>query len=222
MYISSNMEMSFPDSITEVSRTYFILCSLNIYSAISFSHHLYTSFSFLWSMGIYAFEGRKPKIDETSYVSSAADIIGDVTIGKECYIGPGARIKGDYGTIIIGDCSNVQENCVLHARPNETTSIGDWVTIGHGAIIHGGQIEDWAIIGMGSIVSDHSIIGPWAVVAEGAVVTNGTHVPEETVCVGIPAKSKGTIDEDFKEKWVHYKEIYRSLSKRYKEELTPL
>ncbi|MFO8109415.1 MAG: gamma carbonic anhydrase family protein [Thermoplasmata archaeon] len=173
-------------------------------------------------MGIYAFEGRKPKIHESAYVSSSSEIIGDVTIGKESFIGSGACIKGDYGSIIIGDYSNVQENCVIHARPDETTMIGDWVTIGHAAVIHGANIKDWAVIGMGSVVADHSLVGPWAVIAEGAVVVNGTKIPEESISVGIPAKPKGKVNEEFKERWIRIKEEYRSLSKRYKENLEPL
>ncbi len=173
-------------------------------------------------MGIYAFEGRKPKIHETAYVSPSADVIGDVTIGKECFIAPGARLKGDYGTIEIGDYSNVQENCVIHARPDEYTIIGDWVSVGHGAIIHGAKIDDWAVIGMGSVVSDYATVGPWAVVAEGAVVVSKSRISEGTIVVGIPAKSKGKIDEEFKERWIEIKKKYRSFSKRYKEGLVPL
>ncbi len=173
-------------------------------------------------MGIYAFEGRRPRIDDTAYVSPAALIIGDVVVGKECFIGHNVCIKGDYGSVVIGDYTNVQENCVIHARPGEKAVIGDWVTIGHGAVIHGAEIRDWAIIGMSSVVSDHSVVGPWAVIAEGAVVVNGTNIPGETISVGIPAKPKGTIDEEFKSKWIPVKEEYRSLSKRYKENLVPL
>ncbi len=91
---------------------------------------------------------------------------------KNCYIGPGARIRGDYGTITIGDNTAIEENVVIHARPNDITVIGSHVTIGHAAIIHNATINDWAVIGMGSIVSDWAEIGEWAVVAEGAVVKN--------------------------------------------------
>ena len=80
-------------------------------------------------------------------------MFGDVTIGEECWIGPGARIRGDYGAIIIGSRSSVEDNCVIHARPEETSRIGDWVTLGHGSIIHNATIEDWVIVGMGGIGS---------------------------------------------------------------------
>ncbi len=173
-------------------------------------------------MTTYEFEGRKPDIDESSYISKSAEIIGDVRIGKNCFIAPGAKIKGDYGTVKIGDNTNVQENCVIHARPGEVTTIGDWVIIGHGAIIHGPTIKDWAVIGMGAIISDFAVIGEWSVVGEGAVVTSGTEIPDENVAVGTPAKVIKQINEDYKEKWKEYKEIYRSFSWRYKESLKPL
>ncbi len=173
-------------------------------------------------MAIYKFEDRTPRVHESAYVSKSADIIGDVRIGEKCFIGPGARIKGDYGTVMIGDNSNVQENCVIHARPNEKTVIGDYVSIGHAAIIHGGFIDDYATIGMGAIVSDFAKVGRWSVVAEGAVVVGGSEIPDEGVAVGIPAKVIKSVDDDFKKMWTEYKEIYRDLSGRYKEGLKKL
>ncbi len=170
-------------------------------------------------MTVYEFEGRKPEIHESCYVAKSATVIGDVTLGKSCYVGPGARIKGDYGTIAIGDRSNVQENCVIHARPDEKTEIGDWVTIGHGAIIHGATINDYAVVGMGSIVSDEAEIGRWGVVGEGALVTNGQTVGDEKVVVGVPAKAIKQISDDYKSSWKKIKEEYASFPRRYKENL---
>jgi carbonic anhydrase/acetyltransferase-like protein (isoleucine patch superfamily) len=87
-------------------------------------------------MAIYEFEGCVPSIASNAYVDEDAKVIGDVRIGEQCFIGPGARISGDYGTIIIGNTTNIQENCALHARINETCSVGNHVHIGHGALIH--------------------------------------------------------------------------------------
>ncbi len=170
-------------------------------------------------MTIYEFEDRKPDISKKSYVAESSTIIGDVTVGKNCYIAPGARIKGDYGTIKIGDNSNIQENCVIHARPGEKTVIGDWVTVGHGAIIHGGEVDDYAVIGMGSIVSDEAKIGRWSVIGEGAVVKNGQKIEDEEVAVGIPSKTIKSISSEYKEEWKEIKEEYASFSRRYKENL---
>ncbi|MBS3781478.1 MAG: gamma carbonic anhydrase family protein [Candidatus Thermoplasmatota archaeon] len=170
-------------------------------------------------MTIYEFEGRRPKVSDSAYIAKSATVIGKVEIGKNCYVAPGARIKGDYGKIIIGNNSNVQENCVVHAQPEERTAIGDWVTIGHGAIIHGATIDDYAVIGMGAIVSDDAEIGRWGVVGEGAVVRNNQKVDEENVVVGIPAKSIKEISESYKEKWKEIKREYASFSQRYKKGL---
>ncbi len=170
-------------------------------------------------MAIYEFEGKKPDISDSSYIAKTATVIGDVTIGEDCYIAPGARIKGDYGKIRIGEYTNVQENCVIHARPGKITRIGDWVTVGHGAIIHGGKVDEYAVIGMGAIVSDEAKIGRWSVVGEGAVVKSGQEIKDEEVAVGIPSKVIKKISEGYKKEWIEIKKEYVSFSKRYKEDL---
>ena len=118
-------------------------------------------------MAIYQLEDRIPKIGENNFIADSAEIIGDVVIGNNCYIGHGARIRGDYGSIEIGDYSIVEDNCVIHARPEDKCAIGKHVTIGHGVVIHNATILDWAMIGMGAIVSDYAKVGEWGVVGEG-------------------------------------------------------
>jgi carbonic anhydrase/acetyltransferase-like protein (isoleucine patch superfamily) len=171
-------------------------------------------------MTIYEFENKKPKIGEGTFVFKSADIIGDVIIGKNCYIGPGARIRGDYGSIRIGDNTAIEENVVIHARPDDITKIGSWVTLGHASIIHNAVIHDWAVIGMGAIVSDWSEIGKWAVVAEGAVVKNKQKIPNNQISVGIPAKIVSEISIEYKKQWTEYKKIYSELARsRFPESL---
>ena len=165
-------------------------------------------------MSIYEFEKKKPRIGKGTFIFPSADVIGDVTIGENCYIGPGARIRGDYGSIRIGNDTAVEENVVIHARPNEKTIIGNSVTIGHAAIIHNATIHDWAIIGMGAIVSDYAEIGEWAVVAEGAVVKNKTKIPDKAIAVGIPAKVVAEITLEYKKQWTEYKKIYSDLARK--------
>ena len=168
------------------------------------------------AMAIFEFEGRSPKVGKGTWIAENADVIGDVSIGRKCYIGPGARIRGDYGTIIIGDSSSIQENCVIHARPGETVRIGGGVSVGHGAVIHGATIHDNCVIGMGSIVSDWAVVREWGVVAEGAVVCNSQEVSPGVVVGGVPAKMIGRVDDDYKAKWREFKELYASLaSDRY-------
>jgi carbonic anhydrase/acetyltransferase-like protein (isoleucine patch superfamily) len=139
-----------------------------------------------------------------------------VKIGGGCWIGPGARIRGDYGRIEIGDNTSVEDNCVIHARPDEKTTIGDWVTIGHGAIIHNAKVQDYALVGMGSIVSDWANVGVWAVIGEGAVVRQNQEIPADAIAVGTPARILDKkVSDDFKQQWKHFKEVYVDLARRY-------
>jgi carbonic anhydrase/acetyltransferase-like protein (isoleucine patch superfamily) len=165
-------------------------------------------------MTIYEFEKRKPSIGKGTFIFKSADIIGDVIIGENCYIGPGAKIRGDYGSIRIGNNTAVEENVVIHARPDEKTSIGNFVTIGHSAIIHNAKINDWAVIGMGSIVSDWAEIGKWAVVAEGSLVKNKQKIPDNTIAVGVPGKVISEVSKDYIDQWTKYKKIYSNLAKK--------
>jgi carbonic anhydrase/acetyltransferase-like protein (isoleucine patch superfamily) len=166
-------------------------------------------------MAVYEFEGRVPVIGKSSYVSSSASVIGKVTIGEERYIAPSAVVKGDYGEIRIGDGCSVQDNVIIHARPDELTVIGNNVTLGHGCIIHNSTIHDEAVIGMGAIVSDYAVVGKWAIVGEGAVVRQNFEIPSEKIAVGVPAKVIGDVKEHHKEERFMFKSIYRDLARRY-------
>lgn len=170
-------------------------------------------------MVLYRFEDKEPRIGEGTYVSHSAEVIGDVSIGKQCYIGPGAKIRGDYGTILIGNKTSIEENCVLHARPNETCKIGNLVTVGHGSILHNCTIKDYAVIGMGAIVSDYAVVGVWSVVAEGCVVKNKQIVGNEKIVVGIPAKIVGEVSKDYQKLWTNYKNLYAELALKYQKTL---
>ena len=164
---------------------------------------------------IHEFEGHVPSVAPTAYVDEDAKVVGDVGIGAQCYIGAGARIRGDYGSIIIGDKTSVQENCVIHARMNEKCEVGSHVQIGHGAILHNCTVRDYAVIGVGAIVSDYSTVGVWSIVGEGAVVASGASIPDGKVAVGIPAKVVRDVSAADKEVWSKYKDIYADLALRY-------
>ena len=103
---------------------------------------------------LYEFDGRQPVVGETSYVSDTARVIGDVLIGDHCYIGHGAILRGDYGRIEIGNGTAVEEGAIVHAPPADLNRIGQKVTIGHGAVVHGKHVGDCAVIGMGAILSN--------------------------------------------------------------------
>ena len=173
-------------------------------------------------MGIYSFEGRKPVISDQTYVNHMAVVIGKVTIGKQCYVAPGAVVKGDYGEVRIGDGCSVQDNVVIHARPGERTVIGNNVTLGHGAIIHNAEVKNEAVIGMGAIVSDYAVVGEWAVVGEGAVVKQNFEVPDGAIVVGVPAKVVGEIQAHQKDEMSRFKKVYQELAIRYPKGLKKL
>lgn len=173
-------------------------------------------------MVLYQFDGKNPEIGQQSYVSESAEVIGSVRIGRLCYIGPGAKIRGDYGSIRIGNNTSIEENCVLHARPGETCTVGDMVTVGHGSILHNCLIRDYAIVGMGAIVSDYAVIGVWSVVGEGCVVKNKQVIEDRKIAVGIPAKIVGEVSKDYQRLWTNYKNLYVELARKYPETLREL
>ena len=170
---------------------------------------------------INTFEGRTPVIGDGSYVHPSADVFGNVSIGSGCWIGPGARIRGDYGRIVIGDNTSVEDNCVIHARPDEQTTIGNWVTMGHGAIVHNATVHDWVVLGMGSIISDWAVVGEWSVIGEGTVVTRRQEIPGGVIAVGSPARVLDKkVAEAYKTKWRGFKKLYVGLAARYQTGLT--
>ncbi|MGQ9593857.1 MAG: gamma carbonic anhydrase family protein [Anaerolineae bacterium] len=175
-------------------------------------------------MAIYAFEGRTPKIGPNTYIHPSAEVIGLVTIGAGCWIGPGARIRGDYGEVVIGDGTSVEDNCVVHARPGEITRIGNHVTLGHGCVVHNATVEDWAVIGMGAVVSDWAVVEEWAVVGEGAVVRQNQRIPAQHIAVGVPARllENRWVDEGYQAEWAHFKHTYTDLARRYPQGLKRL
>ncbi|UCE09550.1 MAG: gamma carbonic anhydrase family protein [Candidatus Thorarchaeota archaeon] len=166
-------------------------------------------------MTVYEFEGRIPKIGAGTYVSSKASVIGNVTIGRECYVAPGAVVKGDYGEVRVGNGCSIQDNVIIHARPDELTTIGNDVTLGHGCIVHNATVKDDAVIGMGAIVSDYATVGIWSLIGEGAVVRQHFEVPDGKIAVGVPAKVIADVMNHHKEELTKFKGIYRSLAARY-------
>lgn len=173
-------------------------------------------------MTILRFEDRIPVIGKDSNVCSSAEVIGSVKIGDNCYIGFGARLRGDYGKIIIGSGSIIEDNCVIHARPDEQCIIGKRVTVGHGSILHNCTIHDSVVVGMGAIISDYAVVGEWSVIGEGAVVPNNKEIPAGKVAVGVPAKVIAETSEDYKALWNKYKDLYADLAKRYPKGLSEI
>ena len=166
-------------------------------------------------MPVYSFEGRKPQIDPSAYVAPTAQVIGDVIIGARCYVGHGAILRGDYGSIEVGQESAVEEGVIVHARPEDWTRIGKRVTLGHGCMVHNATIHDGAVIGMRAVVSDFSEVGHGAIVGEMSLVKNGQKVPPRKVAVGVPVKEIGDVAERHHAMSHWAKDLYVDLAARY-------
>lgn len=139
-------------------------------------------------MSIYSFNGFIPVVKESSFVHPKASVTGNVIIGENVYIGPGAAIRGDWGQIIIEDGCNVQENCTIHMFPGTTTILRKGAHIGHGAIIHGGIIGENCLIGMNAVVMDDVEIGAESIIGALCFVPAKMIVPKRSLLVGNPAK----------------------------------
>jgi carbonic anhydrase/acetyltransferase-like protein (isoleucine patch superfamily) len=139
-------------------------------------------------MAVYEFNGFKPVIKESSFIHPLAAVIGNVIIGENVYVGPGAAIRGDWGQIIIEDGCNVQENCTIHMFPGTTTRLKKGAHIGHGAIIHGGTIGENCLIGMNSVVMDDVNMEEECIIGALCFVPAKMHLPKRSLAVGNPAK----------------------------------
>jgi len=166
-------------------------------------------------MAVYSYGERIPQIGKNSYISDSARVIGDVTIEENCYIGHGAIVRGDYGKIIIRPGTAIEENAILHIRPNGILELEESVTVGHGAIIHGRRIKSHAVIGIGSVLGFDVVIGSWAIVAEGCVVPQNSIIPNEKIAGGVPFKIIGDVLQKHKDFWTYGKQLYVDLAREY-------
>jgi len=162
---------------------------------------------------IYEFNGYKPVIDPSSFVHKEAVIIGNVIIGKNVYVGPGASIRGDWGQITIKDGCNVQDNCIIHIFPGKDVILQENAHIGHGAIIHGANIGKNTMIGMNAVIMDDANIGDECIVGVLCFVKGEMQIPNRKIVVGNPAKIKENVSDemlDWKMKGTH---LYQQLPK---------
>ena len=137
---------------------------------------------------IYSFKNFIPVIHESSFIHPLAAVTGNVIIGKNCYIGPGAALRGDWGQIIIEDGCNIQENCIIHMFPGVTVLLKEAAHIGHGAIIHGATIGKNCLVGMNSVIMDNVELGDECVVGALSFIKQDEKIPARSVLAGNPAK----------------------------------
>lgn len=136
------------------------------------------------------------KIDDGAFISSSSDVMGDVTIGSGSSIWYSAVVRGDLNYITIGKMTNIQDNATVHVDNNEPCIIGDYVTVGHGAVVHGCSVGDNCLIGMNSTILNRAVVGNNCIIAAGAVVTEDTVIPDNSMAMGIPAKVVKTLSEE--------------------------
>jgi carbonic anhydrase/acetyltransferase-like protein (isoleucine patch superfamily) len=139
-------------------------------------------------VAIYEFDGYRPVVHESAFVHPHAAVTGNVVIGRDVYVGPGAAIRADWGEILIADGCNVQECCVIHVFPGATVMLDESAHIGHGAIIHGANIGRNTLVGMNSVVMDRAQVGAECVVGALSFVRAGMQIPDRKVVVGNPAR----------------------------------
>ena len=172
-------------------------------------------------MTVFSFEGIVPVVHESSFIHPNATVTGDVVIGRDVYVGPGAAIRGDWGRVVIEDGCNVQENCVIHMFPGTTVVLEAGAHVGHGAVVHGARIGRNSLIGISAVIMDNASVGPECIVGALTFVPADMQIPARKVVVGSPAKVVRDVTDDM----LHWKtegtRLYQSLPARLQASLTP-
>src|SRR5271155_43723 len=165
---------------------------------------------------IRSYQGVSPQFPDTCYVDDSAQIIGNVILGEHSSIWMNAVLRGDIHHIRVGHYSNVQDNCVLHGMKDlYGVYLGDYVTVGHGAILHGCTIEARCLIGMGSIILNGAVIGSGSIIAAGTLIPEGTVVEPGSLWMGSPGKFRRKLEKDDEESIVRYAKNYVGYKRAY-------
>lgn len=162
-------------------------------------------------MPFYSFEGKVPIVHPSAFIHPEATLIGEVEVGEGCYVGPGARLRGDWGKIVVGPGCNIQENCVFHVIPDQAVILGPSCHIGHGAILHGPTLGYHVMVGMGAIIMDGAVLEDECCIAAGCIVGAGMRVPGNKLVVGSPGKIVGDISEKLRRHLLWGTALYQAL-----------
>lgn len=166
-------------------------------------------------MMVMDFRGKQPDVDRAAFIADSAVIIGDVVMEEGASVYFGAVIRGDSGPIRIGRGSNIQDNCVLHCDAGGSLRIGEHVTVGHGAIVHGCTIGDGCMIGMGAVILNNAVIGDHCMVGAGALITSGKEFPAGSLIMGSPAKTVMPVTSEHLDMMKHGAQEYADFSQAY-------
>jgi phenylacetic acid degradation protein len=170
---------------------------------------------------VFQFNGFRPVIHESAFIHPNAVVTGNVIIGKDVYIGPGAALRGDWGQIIIEDGCNVQENCTIHMFPGTTVLLKKSAHIGHGAIIHGATIGENVLIGMNSVIMDDAVVGDSSVIGALCFVPAKMEIPERSVVIGNPAKIVKEVSDEMLAWKTKGTQLYQSLPQEMRDYWEP-
>ncbi len=167
---------------------------------------------------ISSYQGIEPNIDDKAFVHPQATVIGEVTLGPDVTVMPQASLRGDQGPLIIGAKSNIQDGAVCHATLDVSTmELGERVTVGHNAIVHGARVGHDCLVGMGAILLDNAVIEPWTLIGAGALIPPGKRFPGGVLLVGSPAKVVREITDADKAFIEHSWKEYVRLVRQYRE-----
>jgi phenylacetic acid degradation protein/carnitine operon protein CaiE len=170
---------------------------------------------------IYSFKGFIPVVHETSFVHPQATVTGNVVIGKHCYIGPGAALRGDWGGVVLEDGCNVQENCTIHMFPGVTVVLKEGAHIGHGAVIHGATIGRNCLVGMNSVIMDNVVLGDECIVGALSFIKEGQLFEPRSLIVGNPAKKIKEVSDEMIAWKTKGTQLYQSLPADMQNEWAP-
>jgi len=168
-------------------------------------------------MGLFEFDGKVPKVHKDAYISPRASLLGDVEVGEDSSVWEFAVIRADMNFIKIGRGTSIQDNATVHCEFMNPTTIGDNVTAGHNCVIHGAEIGDNVVIGIGAIVLSGSKIGENSVIGAGSVVTERTEIPPNSLVLGIPGKVVKEVSDTMREGFRMNADLYVELGKKHKD-----
>ncbi len=169
----------------------------------------------------YEFNGFKPVVHPTAFIHSQASVIGNVIIGRDVYIGPGAAIRGDWGQIVIEAGCNVQENCTVHMFPGVTVYLRQGAHVGHGAVIHGATLEENTLVGMNAVVMDRVVVGKESIVGALAFIKADEKIPPRSLVVGNPARVVKQVTDEMIAWKTRGTELYQKLPAQCHQSLKP-
>lgn len=170
---------------------------------------------------LYEFNGYRPVVHETAFIHPQAAVTGNVIIGRDVYIGPGAAVRGDWGQILIEDGCNVQENCTIHMFPGVTVILREAAHIGHGAIIHGATIGRNSLIGMNAVLMDEVEIGEACIVGALCFIKSGEKIPPRSLVVGNPGKVIRSVSDEMLAWKTEGTRLYQQLPAQCRDTLRP-